>query len=247
MGRVSTEQARTSTGAPRVLVVEDEENTRVLFGDILRHLAYEPILARSAEAARAAIESAVPDIILLDVRLPLMSGYEFLRLRAIRESKIPIVAVSGAATESDARSCLHFGALDFLRKPVALDLLRAVLQYAAVRAREGHRDLEREAGNRRRSVRPQVVLPVRVVEQGGPTWTATCVDLSTFGMRLRLNEPIAAEPAVRLHFTPGDGGAALSLLAPLVRREGNDYAFRFVNLTEIDFKRLTEYVQRLTN
>ncbi|PYN12932.1 MAG: hypothetical protein DME06_08080 [Candidatus Rokuibacteriota bacterium] len=180
LGRVSTEQARTSTGAPRVLVVEDEENTRVLFGDILRHLAYEPILARSAEAARAAIESAVPDIILLDVRLPLMSGYEFLRLRAIRDSKIPIVAVSGAATESDARSCLHFGALDFLRKPVALDLLRAVLQYAAVRAREGHRDLEREAGNRRRSVRPQVTLPVRVVEQGGPTWSGTCVDLSTF-------------------------------------------------------------------
>jgi len=89
-------------------VVEDEENTRIVFGDILRHLAYEPILARSAEAARAAIESAAPDIILLDVRLPLMSGYEFLRLRAIRESKIPIVAVSGAATESDARSCLHF-------------------------------------------------------------------------------------------------------------------------------------------
>jgi len=96
-------------------------------------------------------------------------------------------------------------------------------------------------------VRPQVTLPVRVVEQGGPTWSGTCVDLSTFGMRLRLSEPIAAEPAVRLHFTPGDGGAALSLLAPLVRREGNDYAFRFVNLTEIDFKRLTEYVQRLTN
>ena len=116
-----------------------------------------------------------------------------------------------------------------------------------MRAREGHRDLEREAGNRRRSVRPQVTLPVRVVEQGGPTWSGTCVDLSTFGMRLRLSEPIAAEPAVRLHFTPGDGGAALSLLAPLVRREGNDYAFRFVNLTEIDFKRLTEYVQRLTN
>jgi len=247
LGRVSTEQARRSTVTTRVLVVEDEENTRILFGDILRHLAYEPILARSAEAARAAIESAAPDIILLDVRLPLMSGYEFLRLRAIRESKIPIVAVSGAATESDARSCLHFGALDFLRKPVALDLLRAVLQYAAVRAREGHRDLEREAGNRRRSVRPQVVLPVRVVEQGGPTWTATCVDLSTFGMRLRLNEPIAAEPAVRLHFTPGDGGTALSLLAPLVRRTGNDYAFRFVNLTEVDFKRLTEYVVQLTN
>src|SRR6266851_147778 len=146
--RVSIEQARRSTVATRVLVVEDEENTRILFGDILRHLAYEPILARSAEAARAAIASAAPDIILLDVRLPLMSGYEFLRLRAIRESKIPIVAVSGAATESDARSCLHFGALDFLRKHVALDLLRAVLQYAAVRAREGHRDLEREAGNR---------------------------------------------------------------------------------------------------
>jgi len=231
----------------RVLVVEDEEHTRVLFGDILRHLGYDPVLARSAEAARAAIESDTPDIILLDVRLPLMSGYEFLRLRAIRESNIPIVAVSGAATESDARSCLHFGALDFLRKPVALDLLRAVLQYAAVRARSGRGVTEREPGNRRRSTRPQVALPVRVVEHGGPTWSGTCVDLSTFGMRLHLEDPIAAEPAVRLHFTPDDGGSALSLLSPLVRREGNDYTFRFVNLTEVEFKRLTDYVRRLAN
>jgi DNA-binding response OmpR family regulator len=232
---------------PRILVVEDEEHTRTLFGDILRHFGYEPALARSAETARAAIESNAPDIILLDVRLPLMSGYEFLRLRAIQESHIPIVAVSGAATESDARSCLHFGALDFLRKPVALDLLRAVLHYAVVRAREGRGADHGDPGNRRRSPRPAVALPVEVVEHEGPSRSGVCVNLSTFGMRLHLSEPITTATTVRLHFTPDDGGTALALLAPLVWRDGTDHAFRFVNLTEVDFRRLTEYVGRLTN
>jgi DNA-binding response OmpR family regulator len=244
LGLVVSRVAEEVTVTPRILVVEDEEHTRTLFGDIIRHLGYEPALARSAETARVAIESDAPDIILLDVRLPLMSGYEFLRLRAIQDSHIPIVAVSGSATESDARSCLHFGALDFLGKPVALDLLRAVLHYAAVRAREGRSP---GPGNRRRSPRPAVAFPVEVVEHEGPARSGVCVDLSTFGIRLHLREPITTEPAVRLHFTPNDGGAALALLAPLVRRDGADYAFRFVNLTEVDFRRLTGYVRQLTN
>src|SRR5262249_11867228 len=106
--------------ALRILVVEDDERLAEIFRDFVAELGYQPTVVGSAEAALEVLTNARPDTILLDVRLPGMSGVEFLSLPAVRGSDVPVVVVSGVATEVEARACLKLGALDFIRKPVTL-------------------------------------------------------------------------------------------------------------------------------
>ncbi|PYN13163.1 MAG: hypothetical protein DME06_07485, partial [Candidatus Rokuibacteriota bacterium] len=106
-------------------------------------------------------------VILLDLRLPLMSGLDFLQIDRVRAARPPIVVVSGVATEDEARECLLRGALDFVGKPLNADLLRQVLLYAEVQALRTQHDGERRAADRRRSARPPLTLPVRIFEYNG--------------------------------------------------------------------------------
>jgi CheY-like chemotaxis protein len=229
-----------------VLVVEDDDDTAAFFRDALNDFGYEPVLVRSAEAARLALATERVDAVLLDVRLPLMSGIDFLRLGLGREAGIPIVVVSGATTEREAVECLWRGALDFLPKPVSLDLLRAVLRYAEVFTPSAWPEAGGRPADRRRSARVAVTIPVRVVEYSGTEWQGTCVELSAFGVKLRPDGSVAPPgTAVRLGFALPDGGPPLDRLAVLVRHEPDGYIFRFVNLTEVEFDRLRETVTRL--
>ena len=111
----------------RVLVVEDEPDVSAVFRDFLIELGHEAVLVRSAEAALPALDHERPDAIILDVHLPGLSGLDFLQLPPVRDSGLPVIAVSGVATESQARECLRLGAFDFLGKPVAFDRLGEVL------------------------------------------------------------------------------------------------------------------------
>src|SRR5207245_647384 len=146
--------------AMRVLVVEDETDLGEVFRDFLSELGHQPVLVRSAEAALGKLQTDRPDAIILDIHLPGMSGLDFLQLRPVRESGLPIVAVSGVATESQARECLRLGALDFVGRPVPLERLHDVLLFlephaisrtrdASARRAGGHH-LARPAGRRRR-------------------------------------------------------------------------------------------------
>ena len=119
----------TTTDTPqrglRVLIVEDEQALRDVFRDFVASLGYEVVAVASAEDALEKLVSEHPHTILLDVRLPGMSGLDFLELPAVQESGVPIVAVSGVATEAQARECLKRGALDFIHKPVKNSVLLA--------------------------------------------------------------------------------------------------------------------------
>ena len=239
---------RRSAMALRVLVVEDEEDVAALFEDMLRELGHEPVLVRSAEAARLALTIEHADVILLDLRLPLMSGLDFLHLGPPGEPGIPVIAVSGVATEAEARESLRRGALDFLSKPVSGELLREVLRYAEARGLSDRLDATGRPIDRRRSRRATVATPVRVTVGSGPVWEGACVDLSTFGIRVaRPHAPGRPLGLVaRLVFALPGSGPTLDLLSVVVRRERDAYVFRFVNLMEVELRRLRDTVGRLT-
>lgn len=228
----------------RVLVVEDEADVADVFLDYLTELGHQPTIVRSAEAALGKLQIERPDAILLDIHLPGMSGLDFLQLRRIREGGVPVVAVSGVATESQARECLRLGALDFVGKPVALDRLHAVLQCLEPQA------LERRLGavvgtDRRRDPRVALSVPVFVTEYGSAAWHATSVDVSAHAMKLRPRDPVQPGRAVRLTFTLPDGGSALTVMSVLTREDAEGLTFFFVNPTPGEMQRLDDVVRRL--
>ena len=229
----------------RVLVVEDEPDVGDVFIDYLLELGHQPLLVRSAEAALGTLASELPDAILLDINLPGMSGLDFLQLAPIRESGVPIVAVSGVATESQARECLRLGAVDFVGKPLPLDRLQEVLGYIEPHALERRLGAkEGEPRDRRHYSRAPLSVPVRVADYGGPQWEATSVDVSVGGIRVSARAAARAGNAAWLSFTPPDGGAMMTIMAQLVRLDLAGYAFSFVKPTPEETARLRLLVER---
>ena len=229
----------------RVLVVEDEPDVGDVFIDYLLELGHQPLLVRSAEAALGTLASERPDAILLDVHLPGMSSLDFLQLPLIRESGVPIVAVSGVATESQARECLRLGAVDFVGKPLPLERLQEVLSYIEPQALERRRSAaEPDPRNRRHDSRAPLTVPVRVTAYGATPWEATSVDVSMSGIRVSGRAAARTGSMARLSFTPPDGGATMTIVALLVRLDLAGYAFSFVRPTPEDTGRLRQLVER---
>jgi CheY-like chemotaxis protein len=229
----------------RVLVVEDNQVLGVLFRDVLSQLGHETSLVRDAEAARASLGDQRPDAVLLDLALPNMSGIEFLRLPAVRGAGIPVVAISGRAPDHEVQECLRLGALEFVRKPVSLELLRQIMAYVDVKSGGRRLDAAGRPVDQRRSARPSCEVPVRGAGVDGTEWHGMSVDLSVFGISVRPLAPVGPEPAVKLFFTPPDGGMALSLLSVRIR-SSDTHVFRFVNLSGTEHQRLSGVVQRLS-
>jgi len=223
----------------KILVVEDDLDVGTVFRDFLLELGHEPVLARSAEAALGSLHKARPDAIILDVKLPGMSGLDFLRLGPIRESGLPIVAVSGVATEAQARECLQLGAVDFVNKPVSFDRLRAVLACIEPHALFRLQTEAAERVERRRAPRVPVTVPIRALEYSGVRWETSSIDVSQSGIKVRTAADVRPGAAAKLTFAPPDGGAPIQVMSLLVRQDHDGYAFHFVNLTGRECQRLS--------
>ena len=114
-----------------ILVVEDEESLRTPLAFSLRRDGYEVLEAESGEVALATLEVATPDLILLDLMLPGISGTEVCR-QVRRTSKVPIIMVTAKDDVVDRVVGLELGADDYVTKPYSyrelLARIRAVLR-----------------------------------------------------------------------------------------------------------------------
>lgn len=118
--RAVTGAAKTGTGTrASVLVIEDEPAIQELISVNLRHAGYEVSCTRSAEEAEAVLNSALPDVIVLDWMLPGQAGDAFARkLRSQpRTRDLPIIFVTARVEERDKLAGLESGADDYLTKP----------------------------------------------------------------------------------------------------------------------------------
>lgn len=109
----------------KILIAEDERDIRDLVAFTLRFAGYEVTAAANGEEAVAMAPKENPDLILMDVRMPRMTGYEACRiLKANPEMKdIPIVFLSAKGQESEIQTGLEVGAEEYLLKPFAPDQL----------------------------------------------------------------------------------------------------------------------------
>ena len=115
----------------RILLVEDEEDNMQILRDLLA-ASYELDEAVNGEVALAAVARQRPDLILMDIQLPVMDGYEATRrLKADPVSRsIPIIAITSYALGEDEKRARAAGCDDFVAKPYSpRNLLAKIREY----------------------------------------------------------------------------------------------------------------------
>ncbi|WP_169342534.1 PAS domain-containing hybrid sensor histidine kinase/response regulator [Anaeromusa acidaminophila] len=102
---------------PKVLLVDDEKVNCELLTQLLRPLGFETRCARHGQAALELYESWKPDLMLLDMRMPIMDGHEVLKRIRLKEEQMPIIAVTASSFYDERRKIFDEGANDYLSKP----------------------------------------------------------------------------------------------------------------------------------
>ena len=116
----------------RILVVEDHEDNRRILRDLLSAAGYDMIEAHDGETALAMIGTAGADLILMDIQLPGIDGYEVTRrIKADPAlAATPIIAVTSFALSGDDAKALAAGCNDYVAKPFSpRQLLAKIRQY----------------------------------------------------------------------------------------------------------------------
>ena len=130
----SLDDAMNIGRAHRILVIEDEGHVAGFIRDALTEIGYAVTVAAGGADALNKVTDDAPDLVLLDLNLPDMPGFEVLdRLRA-RSPALPVVIVSGNTDPMMAEAALALGAVDYVTKPVTLDRLSEAVA-AALRLR----------------------------------------------------------------------------------------------------------------
>jgi signal transduction histidine kinase/ActR/RegA family two-component response regulator len=127
----------SQAGRRRILVVDDNEDARMLLGDILETAGHEVCAAESGPAALAVVEEFSPDVAVLDVGLPAMDGYELgSRLRVLLGARAPVlVALTGYGQQADRLRSMTAGFAAHLVKPLEAAQLVDVIERCAARER----------------------------------------------------------------------------------------------------------------
>ncbi len=133
---------------PVLLVVDDDEPLRQALRLIFEY-QYEVVLAASGPHALSLIQRGLFDVAIVDIRMPGMSGFEFLERSRTVDPDIQTVILSGQSTFEMARQAVRLDAFDFLPKPFDLQVLRQTIQQAARRRAWLRFEKKREAALQR--------------------------------------------------------------------------------------------------
>lgn len=114
----------------RILVVEDDENLQLLYCSVLEHAGFSVVMAKNGKEALAQLENVSVQLIITDIMMPEMDGYELLEY--LRESKIeiPILMITAKANFEDKKRGFHLGTDDYMTKPV--DVNEMILRVEAL-------------------------------------------------------------------------------------------------------------------
>ncbi len=119
-----------------VLVIDDERLIRESIATYLSDSGFTVIQAEDGPTGLQMVNRQVPDVVLLDLRMPEMDGLEVLERLNGDWPELPVIVVTGAGSLKDAVQAMHLGAFDFISKPV-IDM--AILEHAVCRAVERRR------------------------------------------------------------------------------------------------------------
>jgi len=117
----------------RVLVVDDEENLRLVLRTLLRRHGYEVETAESGEDALGMVDSFGPDVVLTDVRMPKMGGLDLLTTLKAKGNEATVIVMSAYGNMDQALEAMKAGAYDYVQKPFKPDEIVLALRKAEER------------------------------------------------------------------------------------------------------------------
>ena len=136
------------TYSPTVLVVDDESGILQTLEILLRSEGFTPHVAQGGKAALEMIPKLSPDIVLSDVRMPLVTGVEVLAAARAHDPHVPVILMTAQATLQTAMQAVNEGAFYYLQKPFRNDEMLAILRRAAE-----HRQLRVENTSLKKEIR----------------------------------------------------------------------------------------------
>jgi DNA-binding NtrC family response regulator len=119
----------------RFLVVDDEASIRKLCMTIGEKLGFAVSEAENAETALALVEAQLPEVVIADLKLPLMSGVELLRQIKQLLPAVEVAIMTGHGTVESAVDAMKLGAYDYIEKPFRVEKMRSLLQRMAEKVR----------------------------------------------------------------------------------------------------------------
>jgi len=114
----------------KIMIAEDERDIRDLITFTLRFAGHEVITAVNGEEAYILAKETLPDLILMDVRMPKMTGYEACKALKLEKSteNIPVVFLSAKGQEAEVQTGMEAGAVEYILKPFSPDQLTERVQ-----------------------------------------------------------------------------------------------------------------------
>ena len=112
----------------KLLLVDDEEDFILPLAERLRLRNYDTRVATSGEAALSEIQKERPDIVLLDLRMPVMGGLEVLEKIKTKDTAIDVIMLTGQLDDQSVEEGLKAGATDYIVKPIDIEELIDKLQ-----------------------------------------------------------------------------------------------------------------------
>ena len=126
----------------RILFVDDEEQLRDTCSRLLTGRGYDVTTAENGKVALEILANVSLDLILLDLKMPVMGGEEALEIIAKKHSDMPVIIITGHGTIDTAIECMRKGAYDFITKPFDIERLLLTIERAVEKRR-----LENRPGN----------------------------------------------------------------------------------------------------
>ncbi len=134
--RAAARAVETAERKDRVLIVEDEDNARKGYEQLLQRWGCDVLGVGTAEDALAKFASYQPDALIADVELPGMNGLDLLKQLGQELLDVPAIVITGKGSEERAVAAIEAGAFWYIEKPMKGPVLRALLDRALSRARD---------------------------------------------------------------------------------------------------------------
>jgi CheY-like chemotaxis protein len=146
-----------SSSGKSILVVEDSKTSRKVISMLLSRKGHTIIEATTGQEALSRISEKNPDLVLLDVMLPDMTGYEILPLIKKEVATVPVVMLTGKKSSTDRLKGMKSGASEYLTKPFdPAKLLAVVDRYLDIKTTEKHKDKKGHSRERKSAVPRQL-------------------------------------------------------------------------------------------